>query len=80
MADSPAGAARAFTIADLKRVSAELARDALLIQGAGGNTSLKCDDVLWVKASGCWLEDAEEKAQSIGTCATSPSIPPRSMR
>lgn len=61
MADSLAGAARAFTIADLKRVSAELARDPLLIQGAGGNTSLKRDDVLWVKASGCWLEDAEDK-------------------
>lgn len=57
MEDSCAGAA----LASLKRVSAELARDPLLIQGAGGNTSLKCDDILWVKASGCWLEDAEDR-------------------
>lgn len=61
MADSPDGAAPASPLAALKRVSAELARDPLLIQGAGGNTSLKCNDVLWVKASGCWLEDAEDK-------------------
>ena len=61
MADSPTGASPASPLAALKRVSAELARDPLLIQGAGGNTSLKCDDVLWVKASGCWLEDAEDK-------------------
>lgn len=62
MADSRAGAAPASPLAALKRVSAELARDPLLIQGAGGNTSLKRDDVLWVKASGCWLEDAEDKS------------------
>lgn len=45
----------------LERVSAELARDPLIIQGAGGNTSLKSDGILWIKASGCWLGDAEEK-------------------
>lgn len=61
MADSLAGASPASPLASLKRVSAELARDALLIQGAGGNTSLKCGEVLWVKASGCWLEDAADK-------------------
>jgi rhamnose utilization protein RhaD (predicted bifunctional aldolase and dehydrogenase) len=61
MADKSGGAALTSSLASLKRVSAELARDPLLIQGAGGNTSLKCDDVLWVKASGCWLEDAEDK-------------------
>jgi rhamnose utilization protein RhaD (predicted bifunctional aldolase and dehydrogenase) len=61
MADSPDGAALTHPLAALKRVSAGLGRDPLLIQGAGGNTSLKCDDVLWVKASGCWLEDAEDR-------------------
>jgi rhamnose utilization protein RhaD (predicted bifunctional aldolase and dehydrogenase) len=61
MADSPAGAALTSSLAALKRVSAELAQDHLLIQGAGGNTSLKCGDILWVKASGCWLEDADDK-------------------
>jgi len=70
MADSPAGAALASSLAALKRVSAELARDPLLIQGAGGNTSLKCDDVLWVKASGCWLEDAEDKPVFVPVCTS----------
>ena len=28
------------------------------VQAAGGNTSLKADGVLWVKASGLWLADA----------------------
>jgi rhamnose utilization protein RhaD (predicted bifunctional aldolase and dehydrogenase) len=32
-----------------------------LVQGAGGNTSFKDNDILWVKASGCWLRDAGEK-------------------
>jgi len=31
------------------------------IQGAGGNTSVKDNGVLWVKASGYWLSDAEIK-------------------
>ena len=42
----------------LARVSAELGRNRLLIQAAGGNTSVKIDDVLWVKASGRWLAKA----------------------
>src|SRR5262249_33605770 len=33
--------------------------DMLLVQGAGGNSSVKDGDVLWVKASGTWLADAE---------------------
>jgi rhamnose utilization protein RhaD (predicted bifunctional aldolase and dehydrogenase) len=32
-----------------------------LVQGAGGNTSLKCDGTLWVKASGTWLAEASER-------------------
>lgn len=70
MADSPAGVALASPLAALKRVSAELARDPLLIQGAGGNTSLKCDGALWVKASGCWLEDAEDKPVFVPVCTS----------
>lgn len=46
-------------ISDLRRVSAELGRDRLLVQGGGGNTSLKCGKRLHVKASGHWLCDAE---------------------
>lgn len=42
----------------LAEVSARLGADPLLIQGAGGNTSIKDGDTLWVKASGLWLRDA----------------------
>lgn len=39
-------------------MSAEVGRDPELVQGAGGNSSLKHDGVLWVKASGKWLSEA----------------------
>ena len=42
----------------LARVSAEIGANRLLIQAAGGNTSVKVGDVLWVKASGRWLAKA----------------------
>jgi rhamnose utilization protein RhaD (predicted bifunctional aldolase and dehydrogenase) len=45
-------------LAALARVSAELGRNRLLVQAAGGNTSIKADGVLWVKASGRWLSKA----------------------
>ncbi len=48
-------------MAELKRVSARLGADPMLVQSAGGNTSVKHDDVMWIKASGTLLEDAEEK-------------------
>lgn len=51
----------ACTDADWKRiraVSATIGRNPDLVQGAGGNVSLKHDGVLWVKASGKWLADA----------------------
>jgi rhamnose utilization protein RhaD (predicted bifunctional aldolase and dehydrogenase) len=38
-------------LAALARVSAELGSNRLLVQAAGGNTSIKDDGVLWVKAS-----------------------------
>ncbi|MBI5941361.1 MAG: class II aldolase [Caulobacterales bacterium] len=43
---------------DLVRVAAELGADPSLVQGAGGNSSLKVGDCLWVKASGRWMADA----------------------
>lgn len=49
--------------AALRTLSAALGRDPHRTQAAGGNTSLKRDGVLWVKASGTWLADAE--AQEI---------------
>ncbi len=45
-------------LATLKTLSARLGSDPLLVQAAGGNTSLKRDGVMWIKASGTWLKDA----------------------
>ena len=42
----------------LKKLSARVGADPLLVQAAGGNTSLKQDRVMWIKASGTWLRDA----------------------
>ena len=42
----------------LKKLSARVGADSLLVQAAGGNTSLKQDGVMWIKASGTWLKDA----------------------
>jgi rhamnose utilization protein RhaD (predicted bifunctional aldolase and dehydrogenase) len=43
---------------ELTATAAELGADPLLVQGAGGNASLKSGDALWVKASGTWMRDA----------------------
>jgi rhamnose utilization protein RhaD (predicted bifunctional aldolase and dehydrogenase) len=48
-------------LADLKILSAKLGADPLLVQAAGGNTSLKQNGKLWIKASGTWLKDATSK-------------------
>lgn len=45
----------------VKAFCAQIGADPLLVQGAGGNVSWKDGDVLWVKASGTWLVDAESK-------------------
>lgn len=45
----------------LRRLSATLGRDPLKTQAAGGNTSLKRDGILWIKASGTWLAEAEDR-------------------
>lgn len=47
--------------AALKELSAKVGGDPLLVQAAGGNTSIKIDDVMWIKASGTWLKDAADK-------------------
>ena len=49
----------------LRKLSAALGADPLRTQGAGGNTSIKRDGVMWIKASGTWLADA--LAQDIMT-------------
>lgn len=45
----------------ISRYCAELGRDPLIVQGAGGNVSWKDGDTLWVKASGTWLAEAQDK-------------------
>jgi rhamnose utilization protein RhaD (predicted bifunctional aldolase and dehydrogenase) len=45
----------------LKALSAKVGADPLLVQAAGGNTSLKQDGIMWIKASGTWLQQAQER-------------------
>ena len=45
----------------LSNLSEDIGKNLNLIQGAGGNSSVKIDKVLWVKASGYWLSDANKK-------------------
>jgi len=52
--------------ADFIALSAKLGRDPLLVQGAGGNTSLKMEGELWVKASGKWLSQAASEDLFVG--------------
>lgn len=44
----------------LRELSGRIGLDPLLVQGSTGNTSIKIDDCLWIKASGKWLKDAED--------------------
>ncbi len=39
-------------------LSSEIGADIKLVQGAGGNVSLKCGNDFWIKVSGAWLADA----------------------
>ncbi|TPK45823.1 MULTISPECIES: class II aldolase/adducin family protein [unclassified Mesorhizobium] len=50
--------ADAQELAALRALSAAIGQDPHLTQAAGGNTSLKAGDTLWIKASGTWLKDA----------------------
>ncbi len=45
----------------LRKLSARLGKNLDLVQAGGGNTSLKHDDTLWVKASGKWLVQAMQE-------------------
>lgn len=50
----------------LTKISARIGNDINLIQGAGGNTSLKEGNILWVKGSGKWLSLAEKENIFVG--------------
>lgn len=47
------------TFAAFRALSARLGQDPLRVQGPGGNTSIKEGGVMWIKASGTELADAE---------------------
>lgn len=49
-------------ISSLLRLSARIGRDPLLVQASSGNTSLKHNGTLWIKASGKWLANADQQA------------------
>jgi rhamnose utilization protein RhaD (predicted bifunctional aldolase and dehydrogenase) len=49
------------TLDRLRTLSARVGADPLLVQAAGGNTSLKDEGVMWIKASGTWLKDARSR-------------------
>jgi rhamnose utilization protein RhaD (predicted bifunctional aldolase and dehydrogenase) len=70
-------------IHELKSLSAKLGRDPLLVQAASGNTSIKINGTLWIKASGKWLADADHEeifvpvdmaSMSAGGMELTPSI------
>ena len=48
-------------LAELACLSARIGADPLLIQAAGGNTSVKDGEVMWIKASGTRLVEAETR-------------------
>jgi rhamnose utilization protein RhaD (predicted bifunctional aldolase and dehydrogenase) len=54
----------------LCEASARLGADPLMIQAAGGNTSIKDGDSLWVKASGLWLRDALQRPLFVPVALT----------
>ena len=45
---------------EINRLCAELGKDPLMVQGAGGNISYKEGNVLWIKGSGTWLAHADQ--------------------
>lgn len=55
----------------LRELSARIGRDPLLVQACSGNTSIKLDGVLWIKASGTWLADVERESDLSNFFATS---------
>lgn len=53
-------------LSSLIEVSARVGADPLLVQGPGGNTSLKVGGEIWVKASGTWLSEASDRPIFVG--------------
>ena len=52
-------------VSDLVQLGRELGSDPMLVQGAGGNISVKDGDRLTVKASGVWLRECEKPSSFV---------------
>ena len=48
-------------LSSLRNISKQIGSNRMLIQGAGGNSSVKLNGTIYIKASGHWLSDAEKK-------------------
>jgi ribulose-5-phosphate 4-epimerase/fuculose-1-phosphate aldolase len=51
--------------ASLRDLSARVGSDPLLVQASNGNTSIKLDGILWIKASGKWLAHAKQEEMFV---------------
>jgi rhamnose utilization protein RhaD (predicted bifunctional aldolase and dehydrogenase) len=51
--------------AALRDFSARVGGDPLLVQASNGNTSIKLDGILWIKASGKWLANAMQEEMFV---------------
>jgi len=49
----------------LRDLSARVGSDPMLVQASNGNTSVKVDGILWVKASGKWLAHATQEEMFV---------------
>jgi rhamnose utilization protein RhaD (predicted bifunctional aldolase and dehydrogenase) len=45
----------------VQKLCQKISKDRLIIQGAGGNVSWKSDTHLWIKLSGTWIEEVQNK-------------------
>src|SRR5271170_5985194 len=52
---------RQTEITSLLELSCRVGRDPLMVQASNGNISVKMDGVLWIKASGRWLANADRE-------------------
>ena len=54
----PVSMAHTDEITRLRQLTARVGSDPLLTHASTGNSSMKLDGVLWIKASGKWMADA----------------------
>src|SRR5712664_3179095 len=52
-------------LVSLRDLSARVGSDPLLVQASNGNTSIKLDGILWIKASGKWLAHATQEEMLV---------------